>query len=129
MNQAFIDALIMHPQRQTRIHIINRATGEVMRQSYVTEPMFVFHHINAYEKPDSKNKDMTAIFIDVCAYDPQKFDIRKLSVEEMFTERSIGTDYVGAIVRRITVNLDASSPKVQDNEILCECTTINSEVY
>jgi beta-carotene 15,15'-monooxygenase len=77
-NRSFADCLYMNKQFMTRIHLINRHTGEVVKQKLVTDPMFVFHHINSYETYDSEGK-VADLIIDVCAYDVDKFDIQKLS--------------------------------------------------
>ena len=77
-NRSFADCLYMNKNWLTRIHLINRKTGEVVKQKLVTEPMFVFHHTNAYEVYDSDN-NCSELIVDLCAYDVNKFDIKKLS--------------------------------------------------
>ena len=55
--------------------------GKVVKQKYVTEPLIAFHHINAYETLNSdKNIDL---IVDVCAYDPSKFDINRYTRTDM----------------------------------------------
>ena len=48
-NNPFVDSLYMEPSSNTRIHLINKTTGQITNQKYHTDPLFVFHHINAYE--------------------------------------------------------------------------------
>ena len=86
-NKSLCDAMKMQPQRRTRIHILHRATGEVVRQQYVTEPMFAFHHINAYEQIDPAHGQRTVIVVDICAYDPHVFDIHNWTVQDLLTDR------------------------------------------
>jgi carotenoid cleavage dioxygenase-like enzyme len=50
LNRAFSQAMYMEPKCNTRIHLINRNTGQLVEQQFHTDPLFLFHHINAYEK-------------------------------------------------------------------------------
>ncbi len=50
LNKPFSESLHMDPKWNTRIHLINRKTGQIVEQKYHTDPLFVFHHINAFEK-------------------------------------------------------------------------------
>jgi carotenoid cleavage dioxygenase-like enzyme len=38
---------------QVHIHLVNRHTGEVSDKTYVSNPFFFFHTINAYQKGSS----------------------------------------------------------------------------
>ncbi|XP_070552538.1 carotenoid-cleaving dioxygenase, mitochondrial-like [Ptychodera flava] len=58
---AFADMFDYHPEWPTRFHIINRETGEAMTTAYITDSLFVFHHVNAYEKDDH-------LVVDMCCY-------------------------------------------------------------
>jgi carotenoid cleavage dioxygenase-like enzyme len=119
LNRPYSDALIMNRDFKTRIHIMNRNTGEVHRQKFLTEPLMVFHHINAYEKSGE-------IIVDVCAYDAQHFEINFLSREGMFTEKCLGHKGLKSIARRITVPF--KSDYVVDAAIDCKIHDINAEV-
>ena len=48
-NKTFADALVMMPNLNTRIHLIERRTGKRLKRKFHTCPLFLFHHINAYE--------------------------------------------------------------------------------
>lgn len=68
-NRSFADNLYMNKEWNTRIHLVNRHTGEIIKKEFRTEPMFVFHHTNAYEKyVDGKCTDL---IVDICAYDTE----------------------------------------------------------
>ncbi|CAG0886907.1 unnamed protein product [Cyprideis torosa] len=43
-------------------HLVERSSGRVLPTRYEAEPVFVFHHINAYEEEGY-------VHVDVCAYD------------------------------------------------------------
>jgi carotenoid cleavage dioxygenase-like enzyme len=45
--EGFLDLMAWHPDRGTRIVVLDRDTGDVCRDVTV-EPVFVFHHVNAY---------------------------------------------------------------------------------
>ena len=49
-NKSYGECMYMDPNWNTKIHLINRKTNEIVSQKYHTDPLFVFHHINAYEK-------------------------------------------------------------------------------
>ena len=64
-----------------KIHIIRKDTGELLKQKYTTEPLIAFHHINAFETINSdENIDL---IVDICAYDPSKFDINRFTRNDM----------------------------------------------
>lgn len=102
----------------TRIHVINRHTGEIVKQKYVTEPLFTFHHINAFEQ----GKELV---VDICSYDGQKFDIHELTREKLFSDALDNSDKIRSIARRISIPLDN---KETDKEIFCDIKDLNSEV-
>jgi beta,beta-carotene 9',10'-dioxygenase len=57
----FIENFQWKPERGTRITLVDRRTGEPGK-TVVTDPVFAFHHVNAYEDGDE-------VVVDVCAYD------------------------------------------------------------
>lgn len=82
----------------------------------------MFHHINAYETKEESGG--VNIIVDFCGYDVDKFDINKLSVAEMFTEKCFTRNAL-ATLRRIVVPLSAPfSPQ----PIRCELKELNSQV-
>ena len=121
MNKAFVDALIMDPTFNTRIHIINKKTGEIVKQKFHTDPLFVFHHINAFEKYDSNN-NLSEIVVDVCAYNPKHFEVKAFSFEESFTDSFLEQEKVKAIGRRISIPMGSGS------EGYCPIKDLNSSV-
>ncbi|XP_077984183.1 carotenoid-cleaving dioxygenase, mitochondrial-like isoform X2 [Glandiceps talaboti] len=44
------DCLEWHPEWKTRIHVMRREGGKELDTIFVAEPLFTFHHANAYEK-------------------------------------------------------------------------------
>ena len=50
LNRAKSEALYTDPKFNTRIHLINRNTGQIVAQQFHTDPVLFFHHINAYER-------------------------------------------------------------------------------
>lgn len=118
-NKPFSNALKMNPNYDTKIHLINRHTGEVVNKKYYTEPIFVFHHINAYESQETKE-----ILVDVCAYNPNYFKIEDLLYENFFTDDILGSNKIKSIARRITIPLYESSSE----PIYCIIKDLNSDV-
>ena len=118
-NRPILDAFHMDKTWPTRIHVMNRHTGELHTNRFVTEPMFIFHHINAYEKPSTGE-----IVVDVCAYEAEHFDLTKWTSDKLFTVLD-GTKTFRAIARRIKVPIGL--PKT-NKEIFCEVADINAEI-
>ena len=126
-NRAHSEALKMNPNWNTRIRIINKHTGEEVRQKFITDPLFTFHHINAYEKVDPLNSNKIEIVVDICAYDPHYFDINKFTYEYMFTEKLLGTDLIKAMAKRIIIPMDLTTDNTS-KEIFCQLKYVNSRV-
>ena len=126
LNKARSDALVMKPNWKTRIHIINKHTGEVARQEYSTEPLFVFHHINAYEMLDMQEKKVILI-VDICAYDPKTFVINDLNYAKMFTNEMLGSDMLKSVPKRIIIPLDTDF-HAHKPEIHCQLIEIESDL-
>ncbi|KAK8759390.1 hypothetical protein V5799_002979 [Amblyomma americanum] len=61
--QGFVSCMKFDPERKTRFHIVDRKTGALHSANIETEPLFVFHHVNAFEQQGSQE-----VVIDVCAY-------------------------------------------------------------
>jgi carotenoid cleavage dioxygenase-like enzyme len=61
----------------TRVHVVDKKTGEILPQKFVTEPQFTFHHMNAYEQKESENN--VRLMVDISSYDSSKFDINTLA--------------------------------------------------
>jgi carotenoid cleavage dioxygenase-like enzyme len=116
-NEPRSKALIMEPNEPTRIHIINKHTGEVLSQKYITDPQFAFHYINAYEKDNE-------IRLDLCSYDAKYFDINSFSSQNSYSEDSLASRDMKLLGRRITIPLNKQDSK----EIYCPIKDIHSEL-
>jgi carotenoid cleavage dioxygenase-like enzyme len=57
-NKGFIDHFGWHPEQGTRLIVIDRATG-AMRE-HVTDPFFVFHTVNCFERDGATVLDLLA---------------------------------------------------------------------
>lgn len=122
-NKAFSDALLMKTNFETRIHLINRKTGEIHKQKFITDPIFVFHHINAYEtKEDLTKGEPSRIVVDFCGFDVDKFDINKLTYADLFTERHFSQKMIST-ARRIVIPISAPFSL---QPIRCELRQLNS---
>jgi carotenoid cleavage dioxygenase-like enzyme len=55
----FIENYRWEPDRGLVIHVIDKETGERVRK-YETDPVFAFHHVNAYEDGGCLNTDLIA---------------------------------------------------------------------
>ena len=75
--------MLMNDSFPTKIHVINKWTGEVLPQQFYTDPQFSFHHINAFEKTESENN--VRLMVDVSSYDSKHFDINKFTFENMYS--------------------------------------------
>lgn len=49
-SKAYIDHFNWHPEEGTRLALIDRASGKV--REHVTDPFFIFHTVNAFERGD-----------------------------------------------------------------------------
>jgi carotenoid cleavage dioxygenase-like enzyme len=121
-NRSFADNLVMNKQWKTRIHLIDRKTGAIVQHKFVTDPMFIFHHTNAYEVYDSEN-NVSEIVVDVCAYDVNKFDIKKLTYKNMFVDATLDSQ-----ARRFIIPLGSANKNPSKQDIHCELETINPKL-
>ena len=48
-NKPATAGIITEKNAPTRIHIINKHTGQVMPKKFIADPQFTFHYINAFE--------------------------------------------------------------------------------
>ena len=119
-NKPISNILVVDKTFETRIHVIDRQTGFKIKKEFLTEPMVVFHHINAYETTDG-----TKIMIDVCAYDVNFVDVTKWTRENMQTDKLLGTKIIRSLARRIIVPMKSNE---ETGIIYCQVSDINSEV-
>jgi carotenoid cleavage dioxygenase-like enzyme len=127
LNKPISMGMKMKKDFPTRIYLINRRTGEVVKQKFYTDPQFTFHHINAYEEPDPNNNNNVHVIIDICSYDSSKFDIHKLTCSVLSSDDVLGSDWFKATPRRIRVPLNASESN-SGKDIYCEMKDINSSI-
>nr|KAF6285275.1 beta-carotene oxygenase 1 [Myotis myotis] len=59
---SWASCLAFHREDKTYIHIVNQRTGKLVSTKFYTDPMVVFHHINAYEEDG-------CLLFDVIAYE------------------------------------------------------------
>ena len=94
--ESFVDFFEWQPDRGTTFHVIDRDTGETVARRR-TDPFFVFHHVNAFERDGT-------IVVDLVAY-PDAAVVDGLFLgdwDDWFDAE--GTD---GILRRYRVPLDA----------------------
>ena len=60
LKYSYLDILKWKPELKSRIHLIDRQNGTVIK-TYLVENFFAFHHVNAYE--EERN-----VIVDVCGY-------------------------------------------------------------
>jgi carotenoid cleavage dioxygenase-like enzyme len=104
---------------QTRIHLVNRNTGERISQEYHTDPLFVFHHINAFETEDNQ------IMADIASYNSNDFRFENFDYDENLpdhVERFLTRSK--SFARRITIPL---GQKNSEKSIYCEIKDLNNK--
>lgn len=99
----FISPFRWKPERGTRVHALERATGR-RAGSWTLPPRFVFHTINAFEADG-------ALHLDVCAF-PDASIIELLEVREL-RGRTDGS-FDGARPQRLTLPLHGGAPSVTE---------------
>ena len=79
---------------QAKFHLLDKTTGSLVSTEYTTDPLFVFHHINAYESGSH-------VVIDVCAHGNTEV-VYALSIED-------GSAFTGerASLKRFVLPIDA----------------------
>jgi carotenoid cleavage dioxygenase-like enzyme len=96
-NEGFVDFFDWRPDRPTTVHVIERATGERVAAAE-TDPWFVFHHVNAYER---RVDDATDVVVDLVSY-PDASVVTGLSLGNASDWLANGTD---GRLRRVRVPL------------------------
>ncbi|MDQ1541846.1 MAG: beta,beta-carotene 9,10-dioxygenase [Actinomycetota bacterium] len=93
----FIENYRWRPQRGTRFRVIELETGK-LRGTYVGDPMFAFHHVNAFERDGE-------LVIDLCAYEDPDI-VRGLYLDQLRQERPALPD---PELRRCHLRLDGTT--------------------
>ena len=113
LNKPLSDSLIKHPDWNSRVRVIHKESGEEVKQKFFTDPLIVFHHINAYEKVDPNDKNKIELIVDFCGYDPKKFDLNHIDEKTTY------------FAKRVTVKFDLNS--INEIERYCPLKYLNSE--
>lgn len=90
----FIDNFEWQPERGTVFHVVDRRSGEV-RGAYRTDPLFAFHHVNAFD-------DGGRLVVDLCAYTDAGI-VDALFLDRMRSERP---RVPRAKLRRFSIDLE-----------------------
>lgn len=122
LNKPFSDALLMCKTFNAHIHLINRHTCQIYKQKFITEPLVLFHHINAYEIRTYENI-LSRIVVDFCGYDVNIFDINKFTYAQMFTDKQLAENMI-ATARRILIPMDVG---FSNEPIKCEIVELSAE--
>ncbi|XP_030186816.1 beta,beta-carotene 9',10'-oxygenase isoform X2 [Lynx canadensis] len=77
--KSFADGISWEPQYNTRFHVVDKHTGQLLPGMYYSKPFVTFHHINAFE-------DQGCVVIDLCCQD----DGRSLEVYQLQNLRKVG---------------------------------------
>ncbi|XP_005667391.2 beta,beta-carotene 9',10'-oxygenase isoform X3 [Sus scrofa] len=77
--KAFSDGISWEPQYNTRFHVVDKHTGQLLPGMYYSKPFVTFHQINAFE-------DQGCVVIDLCCQD----DGRNLEVYQLQNLRKAG---------------------------------------
>jgi carotenoid cleavage dioxygenase-like enzyme len=97
----FIENFTWRPGRGTRFRIVELATGKV-RRAHTAEPVFAFHHVNAFERDGE-------LVVDLCAYDDAGI-VQALYLDRL---RTAAPRHPGAYLRRYVLPLGAGPVRSQ----------------
>lgn len=109
--ESFADHFDYIPARGTRFHVIDRDSGKVVAHER-TDPFFVFHHANAFERPaggcgqgDASAGAPNEIVVDLVSYSDESV-LSGLYLDDMAEQFRSGTD---GRLRRWRIPLDGGS--------------------
>lgn len=122
-NKAYSECLTMNKHFTTKIHLIDRRTGKLYPQKFYTQPLFVFHHINAYEVYNAQS-ELVQVNVDIVSYDVDEFDLNKFTYQDMFTERTIGKNFMKSLAQRIKIPIT----DVKSEPVRCDVFNLNSDI-
>lgn len=97
---AIIDGFEWRPERGTRFHLLDRATGDVIAKKRVP-PFFVFHHANAFERDGE-------VVVDLIAYE----DATVVDTLRLRRLVSPAVSLPPGELRRYTLALDGASTNI-----------------
>ena len=102
--RAFIHNYVWKPELGVRIHAFDRKTGALAR-TWVADPFFVFHTINAFEDGDD-------LVVDLCAHE----DASIIDMLELDRLRG-GEDHSDLAARPVRLTLRAASGRAESREL------------
>jgi beta,beta-carotene 9',10'-dioxygenase len=102
--RAFIHNYVWKPELGVRIHAFDRRTG-ALAGTWVAEPFFVFHTINAFEDGDD-------LVIDLCAHE----DASIIELLELDRLRA-GEDHSDLAARPVRLTLRAGAARAESREL------------
>ncbi|XP_035884454.1 beta,beta-carotene 9',10'-oxygenase isoform X2 [Phyllostomus discolor] len=139
--KAFSDGISWEPQYNTRFHVVDKHTGQLLPGMYYTKPFVTFHQINAFE-------DQGCVIIDLCCQDNgrnldlyQLQNLRKAGKELDQVYESIARSFPRRFVLPLHVSLNApegenlnplsyssaSAVKQADGKIWCSYENLHPE--
>jgi len=121
-NKSIAKAMIVNQSFPTRIHVINKNTGQVLPQKFVAEPQFTFHHINSYEINETDSN--LRLIVDISSYNSKHFDINNFTFENMYSGNLMETEKSKAVARRIEIPINTNEKST--NEVHCKMYDLNS---
>ncbi|MGR0319029.1 carotenoid oxygenase family protein [Agromyces sp. ZXT2-3] len=101
----YIENFRWKPERGTRIHVFDRATGDHVR-SATADPFFAFHHVNAHDDGDE-------VVVDLVAYDDASV------IESFYLHRLSDPDVriPPGTLRRLRVPLHGADERLRADEL------------
>ncbi|XP_070282135.1 carotenoid-cleaving dioxygenase, mitochondrial isoform X1 [Myotis yumanensis] len=139
--KAFSDGISWEPQYNTRFHVVNKHTGQLLPGMYYSKPFVTFHQINAFE-------DQDCVVIDLCCQDNgrnlevyQLQNLRKAGEGLDQVYNSVATSFPRRFVLPLRVSLNApegenlsplsyssaSAVKQADGKIWCSYENLHPE--
>ncbi|CAF0792683.1 unnamed protein product [Brachionus calyciflorus] len=116
MNKSFSQTMVSDTTLPTRIHVINRHTGERVEKNFHTDSQFTFHCINAYEDKDE-------IVVDLSSYDSNYFTTETFNYENSYTDKILGSKALWPVAKRIRIPL-----KSEQDDIFCELKSLKEDL-
>jgi carotenoid cleavage dioxygenase-like enzyme len=118
LNKPLSWSLVTYKDLPTRIHVVDKQTGERVEKKFYTDPQFTFHHINAYEDKDE-------IVVDLSSYDTDYFTMFSYSYENSYSNEFLNHKSIYPVAKRLRVPLSKSPDN--KGEIYCELKNLNPD--
>jgi len=97
----FADCFAWQPSRGTTFTVLDRRDGS-LRGRFRGEPLFAFHHVNAFEDGDGR------LVVDLCAYADASI-VRSLYLDRLRGEAPVGAGVPDAFLTRVEIDLDGGA--------------------